>query len=485
MKNKSKGGKGRIAAIVITLLFKVVATLVVVAIPLLGVWAGSSLAAYANGPIWVTILAGLAAFPLLPLAWDGSAELRRRRRDKQRERILTFWDRLIVRTFVLNLVFLGVFLAAAPGTIFTALSTRGDWMLEGQQGATAQSVRSWLLGAADGFAWLYESTEDNPFAEYADEGDTPTPVVTPTPDDADGTDPEAEDQGLRWPLPADLHPVVRDMPEVHRASIESVAQYIVDQEADPFLRVKALHDFVADHVAYDAPAYEAGVYPPQDAETVFRTGLSVCAGYARLMVALAEAVGITMVYVVGNVRSSDDDVSGSSHAWNAVEIEGGWYLLDATWDSGSVDGPTFDKRYKTDYFLTPPNIFGLDHFPEEVKWQLRSDPISRGEFNRQPKLRPRFYANGMRLVEPDRSQVTVDDSLRVVVENPVGRFMLASYRRKGSTAERTRCDVENGRRVEIECEFPRDAIYEVVLFDSGERYGQYWDVGSIEVIAHP
>ena len=43
------------------LLLKILATLVIVAMPTLGVWVGSSMAAYLNGPLWAAVLAGLTA----------------------------------------------------------------------------------------------------------------------------------------------------------------------------------------------------------------------------------------------------------------------------------------------------------------------------------------------------------------------------------------------------------------------------------------
>jgi transglutaminase/protease-like cytokinesis protein 3 len=31
-----------------------------------------------------------------------------------------------------------------------------------------------------------------------------------------------------------------------------------------------------------------------------------------------------------------EPLSTPNHAWNAVRIDGNWYLLDATWDAGVV-----------------------------------------------------------------------------------------------------------------------------------------------------
>src|SRR5690606_38214173 len=94
----------------------------VVAVPLLAVWLASSLAAFLDGPIWVACAAGLLLFPVLPLAWDLWAtsrwergQERREREGKPRgERHLPFADRMVLRTFFLNVGFLVALVAAFP-----------------------------------------------------------------------------------------------------------------------------------------------------------------------------------------------------------------------------------------------------------------------------------------------------------------------------------------------------------------------------------
>jgi hypothetical protein len=110
---------------------KALAILLMILAPLLAVWIASSLAAYLNARTVVPLVAGLALFPGLPLAWDPWAEYRRARnpRMRVRKRFLTFGDRLILRTLALNLVFLAVLLALNPERAFVALASRGDWML--------------------------------------------------------------------------------------------------------------------------------------------------------------------------------------------------------------------------------------------------------------------------------------------------------------------------------------------------------------------
>lgn len=559
-KGKARGGKGtaraarvgKVLGAAVGLLLKGVATALAVATPLLGVWVASSLASYANGPLWLAALAGLLLFPLLPLGWELVASLLRRRRKVVKEHILTTSDRVILRTILSSLLFLGALLALWPEVGFTALQTRGDWMLEGVEASWAPPVRRGLFSTADRLEWLYLLSHEDEFARE-DEGDGPVPTagelpsreepraggagdgpsaVRPTTKEGprfnqdgwadqgrvDGGSKAAPDAGAArvaepvepgeaapepprrdgpdasrdrwggavdvpaWPVAATLHPVAASVPDSAEGSIESLARYIASKVPDSYGRLRVIHDWVADNVAYDVPSYRAKKIPPQDAETTFRTRKSVCAGYASLVEALGKAIGLNVAFVSGDARDETGDVSGEGHAWNAARLGGTWYLLDATWDAGYPDGDSFVKRFSTEYFLTPPEVFSLDHFPREPRWQLRNDPLGRGEFMRQPMLRPRFLAKRLRLLEPTRSQVTVAGEVRIRVENPAGLHMLAShYPAEAEGGRGTRCEVQGGREVVAVCRFPGSGRYRVRLFASAERYGSYPDVGQVLV----
>jgi transglutaminase-like putative cysteine protease len=508
--------------------------LLVLLVTLAGVWLSSSLAAYLNGPMWLACVLGLLAFPILPLGWEAWARMRRAKREHARTPFFTVWDRIVLRTLAINLLIVGVLLARWPATAFAALATRGDWFLEGRTSREAAGLRVVLFRAAGGLGWLYGATHRNPYDDYlarskADQGEgepqpAPVPIAqsaTHPPDassnenpgtlDASDFDfgpsrtPPAEDLAPDepprldrladgtpvWPLPVTLHPLVTALPAEAEGSIASVARYIAQRERDPWMRVKALHDYVADRVSYDVESYRAGKYPPQDAETVFRTRRSVCAGYANLLAAMGQAAGDEIVVVGGDARTNGRDLTGEGHAWNAARIGGRWTLLDATWDSGFLKEDRFVKRYSTEFLFTPPEVQGVSHFPEEEQWQLRRPPLSRGEFLRQPLMRPRFYAEGFTLVSPDRPQVTVDAVLEAAIRNPRHRYVLAHYERRDAAAPLVGghgaampadCAVEQGPSVSVRCELPDQGTYRVVLFSNRAREGTYLQVGEIEAL---
>lgn len=498
----------------VPLAFKGLCIGLMIATPLAGVWLASSLAAFANRATWLPVAAGALLFPGLPLAWEGWAVWRAKQAKRKRKRFLTFSDRLILRTLLLNFVFLAVLVAAFPERAFIALSARGDWMLDGHHGPTAEKMRSGLLAAAGGLEWVYKAAHDNPYRDEQAKTDTDTtPKPTPTPNPiprpvatatatATATTtssatpvastssssevppplppPTPPGAGIPYPLAAQVHPIIRSIPPEAEATIEGVGRYIAAHESDPVQRVKALHDYVADRVAYDAPAYAAHHIPHEDgdAHAVFASHKGVCAGYAQLLAALGRVTGDEIVYVVGDARSKRSPMEGEGHAWNAAKVNGNWYLIDPTWDAGYVDGTQFTKKYSTEYLFTPADLFAISHYPDQSKWQLLEQPLSHAEFFRRPVLAPAFFASHLKLVTPDRSQVSAAGRLDIQLENPSGAFLLADFAPK---AGGNKVECKGDAHAQFHCDFPAAGTYDVRLYVNHERYGTYAYAGGVEV----
>jgi hypothetical protein len=67
----------------------------------------------------------------------------------------------------------------------------------------------------------------------------------------------------------------------------------------------------------------------------------VCLGYANLMDTLCHIAGITNTTVYGYATDEIFDVHDSvftdNHAWNAVKLDGLWYVYDVTWSTGKME----------------------------------------------------------------------------------------------------------------------------------------------------
>ncbi|MEQ1567530.1 MAG: transglutaminase domain-containing protein [Myxococcota bacterium] len=290
-----------------------------------------------------------------------------------------------------------------------------------------------------------------------------------------GVVPEGGAAGIAWPPASEPHPLAATLAD---ESIDRLGQQIAAQTDGDLEAARLVHDWIALHVAYDAESLLPGRRAPQDADTVFRTGKGVCAGYSNLFVALGRAAGLDPAYVTGNVRARDGDLAGSSHAWNAVKIDGKWALLDVTWDAGSLrdeDG-RYEARYRTDYLFAPPAVFRGDHLPEHDAWQLHPTPLSRGEFIRQPMVTPSFHAAGLVLVAPDRPQVDARGSVEVQLRNEGRRSLIANL---GGQS----CGVVGEREVTVRCDLPAPGAYELDLFQAARGARRHEWVGRVRVNA--
>ncbi len=468
--------------------------------PLFGAWLASALAAYCNGTQWLSLLVGLLLFPILPVGWDLWFVWRMRKRPDRR-RILTRVDRLVLRTLLVNGTFIALVFWIRPGLPYRALSERGDWMLDGYDGAIASRIRGTLLWIADRMpgSWhhgAHYGDSDQPPPDV--EGDAPAPQP-PRPVVPDGGVlpplPPPDDSG--WPFEPTIDVSVTTMPADAQVSIESVGRYFASAVPDPRRRVKAIHDFVTQRLTYDDDALAKIVakdwehVPSEEAADVFAARRGVCAGYAHLMTAIGKAAGVEIAYVTGYARGpldargvplggEKDSLAGSEHAWNAAHIGNRWYLVDATWDDG-------DDKYETTYLFTPPAWFGYDHLPDDATWQLVATPRSTAEFVRQPAVNPRLGVYGLSLISPTRSQISVSGSAEVVLDNPYGALILATVspgdRDADDVSARRDCAVArgDGTHTIVTCGNLGTGEYRLDLF-AGPRGGHTGeDVGSIWV----
>ena len=478
----------------------------------LGVWLASSLVAFAGGPAVLACVGGVLLFPVLPLWWEKRAtdafhaQIRRSTRLLPKKRWLTAWTRVALRTVFVNLVFLVALVALWPKVAFAALATRGDWFLGDSQGPWSQRGRVVLLAAASGLEWVHRAAHDNPNRKPEDEQpvpDTVQPVVAvvtpfgergarwrpkdpplpPKPDDpprppeepAQPPEPEVPAWTVgatNWPWAQKVHPVVAGMTASDETSPEAVGRYIAARVTDPFERVKALHDWVVTRLRYDSASI-TGVRKPQDARSVFLGRLGVCEGYARLLVELGKHSGDHFVYVTGEVREEHGQLAPVGHAWNAVEVKGAWYLLDATWDDPVMNDGS--DAYRTDYLFIPPDLAALDHFPDEPRWQLKKDALSRAEFLRQALATPAFAKEHLELKAPARSVVQVGETFDLSLGNPARMFVMVQM-----MPEQAKCGPSDAADLALSCPVTR-GTQEAVVFVNDEREGVFDSVASFMV----
>jgi hypothetical protein len=179
------------------------------------------------------------------------------------------------------------------------------------------------------------------------------------------------------------------------------SSYVTDAE-----KIRSIFRWITENIAYrtkNYPGSRKGKYliveeledtlsaslNERIAIEVLRKKEAVCDGYARLFKTLCDYAGIRSEIITGYARANMNRVGEqfkSNHRWNAVLVDSNWYLLDATWASGYItySSDQFVKAYDDYYFMTAPEDFIRDHYPEDSRWTLLTNPPTLREFYRTP-----------------------------------------------------------------------------------------------------
>jgi hypothetical protein len=153
---------------------------------------------------------------------------------------------------------------------------------------------------------------------------------------------------------------------------------------------------------------------------------TTCTGYAYLVRELATRAGLSCKIINGYGRTAHVNVGGQgfvNHAWNVVQLNNKWYLCDATWSSGIIDGDKhqFVMRFDDTYFLLRPELFARNHYPKDTAWFLLSDKPALDQFLNQPILYASTLKHQLQIQTPSRFsiQTTKGDTIALEFDQPV------------------------------------------------------------------
>lgn len=144
----------------------------------------------------------------------------------------------------------------------------------------------------------------------------------------------------------------------------------------------------------------------------------VVTDYSYLFQQMCEAVDIEAGEVKGYLRRSQRRIGQMprrpDHIWNWAKIDGKKYLFDTMLASGFVEKnketkqKEFVKQFNDLYFMTPPKVFILNHYPVDEKNQLLEKVKTKEEFANQPFVLNGFLDSKIDEFEPKNGLIPVD-----------------------------------------------------------------------------
>ena len=130
--------------------------------------------------------------------------------------------------------------------------------------------------------------------------------------------------------------------------------------------------------------YYIGSMPDNSPKGALQKRVTHCSGYSRLFKEVLKIFKIKSVLVHGIGRTYNLTLKPhkENHEWNAIKLNGKYYLCEVTWGAGKVENNKFIKNYSTFYFCCPPELFINTHFPSKdlSQWMLLDKKISQEQF---------------------------------------------------------------------------------------------------------
>ena len=247
-------------------------------------------------------------------------------------------------------------------------------------------------------------------------------------------------------------------------SVESLAAYLIGPAKNEREKARAIFRWICQNINYDLGSYFTGRLGSTNSSDVLKSRSSVCSGYSDLFSALAGEAGLETVEIRGygkgySYRPGLRFAGPYNHAWNAVKINGSWYLMDPTWGAGYLgrDGK-YHRCFDDHYFMTPPDRFIFDHLPEEESWQLLDRPLSKTEFEDLVYVESDLFNLGLKVIERNGS-ISAEGEVNLSVYAPEDVVMMAGLESEGGVLEgRTLCQ-RDGENYEIRARLPQAGSY--------------------------
>lgn len=155
--------------------------------------------------------------------------------------------------------------------------------------------------------------------------------------------------------------------------------------------------------------------------TAFKSKKAVCNGYAALFSEIANKLGLESKLIRGDLKYDSYQLEvdlQTNHSWNVIKINDEWKFVDCTLAAGKISSKTnqFVFDFNDFYFFTNPNLFFLNHFPDDEKWLLADDK-SKLEYLNLPIYFPDFFNYYSSLVLPKKGVFSNNDVFEIVIND--------------------------------------------------------------------
>ena len=260
--------------------------------------------------------------------------------------------------------------------------------------------------------------------------------------------------------------------------IEELIKFVNSNFKSENEKAKFYYYWIAKNIKYDDNLFEKlndSKYIPLESENqkdIFRIYIekkAVCEGYSNLYHYLLNSSNIKNEFISGNAKTFYDFRNyefnhTNKHAWNAVFINNHWILVDTTWASAN-------SEITENYYDVKPERLILTHFPNDSKWQLMKNLITKDEFKNSPFLDNFYFEKGFR----ELPKINSDNKFIYIYikKNPNKNWLVSfKFENENGVFERLICKLKENKDYKIyyteKNNIPKKTIIRLDLTDFNE-----------------
>ena len=278
-----------------------------------------------------------------------------------------------------------------------------------------------------------------------------------------------------------IQKIYKEIPSKSKLTLPKLIEVIKEKNEKNNLSkenlIYLIYYWVTHNISYDTKSFFSGRDADCTPEGVFRNGCGVCSGYARFYKYLNDKFNIETECITCYSKGYGykiGEAPNSNHEYNAIKIDGKWYLIDTCWSAGHVNGTNFTFEFNEFYFCCPPEYMITDHYPDDKEWQLLPKKISVLQYQKFPLFQKHFFTLGFTMVEPFRNIIEGSGviSLKLYFRNDIDSlYILSKLEFNKKTVENCIKITKKNNYFDIQVKLNNKGDYLLRLFGSATEYG--------------
>jgi hypothetical protein len=196
---------------------------------------------------------------------------------------------------------------------------------------------------------------------------------------------------------------------LEKSNVATIADTITSSFSDKEIKARSIYTWIANNIEMDPKAIRSGDNKNTEPENVIKLRKTTPLGFALLFQEMCSQADIRCLVVDGYTKYNAEQINEMPDAinfsWNVVQLgtsPNAWFYVDVAKASGYLDTKQtrFTHKFSGDYFFANKNVFNLDHFPDNILWQLNEGPKSTKDFYSLPLIHEGTYQLGITKPNP-------------------------------------------------------------------------------------